>query len=47
LMGIVALLIHSVVDFNLQILSNALFFIVLLSFPYLVGSRGGNRYRKP
>lgn len=47
LMGVVALLIHSVVDFNLQILTNALFFIVLLSFPYLVGSRGGNGYRKP
>jgi hypothetical protein len=40
LMGIVALMIHSFVDFNLQIFSNSLFFIIILLIPYLVGSRG-------
>lgn len=47
LMGIVALMLHSLVDFNLQIFSNSLFFILLLSFPYLVGSRGNQATRKP
>jgi len=45
LMGIVALMIHSFVDFNLQIFANALFFMTILSIPYLAGSRGnGNNY---
>ncbi len=47
MMGIVALMIHSLVDFNLQIFSNALFFIVLLSMPYLVGSQSSQVRRKP
>jgi O-antigen ligase len=42
LMGVVALMIHSVVDFNLQIPANALMFIVVLSLPYLVGTRSGS-----
>ena len=41
LMGIVALLLHSAVDFNLQIFSNGLLFIVIIAIPYLVGSRPG------
>ena len=35
IMGIVAILIHSSVDFNLQIPSNALLFMVLLAFAWL------------
>ncbi|MDD2684787.1 MAG: O-antigen ligase family protein [Gallionella sp.] len=40
LMGVVALLIHSTVDFNLQNTTNGLLFIVVLSIPYLVGAQG-------
>lgn len=36
LMGVVELLIHSSVDFNLQNLTNAALFLVVLSLPYLV-----------
>jgi hypothetical protein len=42
LMGIVALLLHSGVDSNLQFLANLLIFIVILAIPYLVGSRAGS-----
>ena len=35
LMGIVSLLIHGTVDFNLQNPANAMLFLILLSFPYL------------
>jgi len=38
LMGGVALLLHSIVDFNLQIPANAMAFLVVLTLPYLVGS---------
>jgi O-antigen ligase len=44
LMGIVALMIHSFVDFNLQIFSNSLFFLIILSIPYLVGSRSSRNH---
>ncbi|WP_081908900.1 O-antigen ligase family protein [Ferriphaselus sp. R-1] len=36
LMGVVELLIHSSVDFNLQNLTNAALFLVVLSLPYLI-----------
>ena len=36
LMGLISLLIHGAVDFNFQIPANALLFIVILSFPYLI-----------
>lgn len=35
IMGIIAILIHSTVDFNLQIPSNAVLFMVLLAMPWL------------
>jgi len=34
-MGVLAIMIHSSVDFNLQIPANALLFMVLLSFPWI------------
>lgn len=36
LMGMIALLIHGVVDFNFQITANAMLFIIVMSFPYLL-----------
>lgn len=36
LMGVVALFIHGLVDFNLQIPANAMMFLILLSIPYLL-----------
>lgn len=45
LMGMVALMIHSFVDFNLQILANGMLFVVILTLPYLVGSRPGSNQR--
>lgn len=47
LMGIVALMIHSFVDFNLQILSNSLSFILIISIPYLISNHGSNNNRNP
>ena len=35
LMGIIALLIHSAVDFNLQILANSSIFMLLLALPFI------------
>lgn len=46
LMGLTSLLLHALVDFNLQIPSNALAFVVLMTFPFLVGSRP-TRQRRP
>lgn len=43
LMGTIALMIHSAVDFNLQIPANAMLFLVLLALPYLVGSEPRRR----
>jgi len=43
IMGMTTILIHSFVDFNLQIPSNALFFIVILSFGWV---SAGGRHRK-
>ena len=43
LMGIIALMIHSAVDFNLQIPANAMLFLVIVALPYLVGSEGRRR----
>jgi len=37
LMGILALLQHSTVDFNLQIPANAMLFITIIALPYMVG----------
>jgi O-antigen ligase len=39
LMGMVNLMIHSIVDFNLQLPANAMMFLVVLALPYLVASR--------
>jgi O-antigen ligase len=36
LMGMTSLLLHSMVDFNLQIPANAMLFLILLSLPYLM-----------
>jgi len=36
-MGILALLQHSTVDFNLQIPANAMLFITIIALPYMVG----------
>jgi hypothetical protein len=36
LMGVISLLIHGAVDFNLQIPANAMLFMILLSLPYLM-----------
>lgn len=36
LMGILSILLHSVTDFNLQLFSNALMFVVLLALPFAV-----------
>jgi len=35
IMGIIAILIHSTVDFNLQIPSNAMMFMILLAMAWL------------
>jgi hypothetical protein len=37
LMGVTALMIHSTVDFNLQITSNGMMFLIVMCLPYLVG----------
>lgn len=42
-MGVLAILIHSTVDFNLQMPANALLFMVLLSFPWLGCYRSQNK----
>lgn len=44
MMGIIALMIHSAVDFNLQIPSNALTFMLVLAFGWisLYHDRGGH-----
>lgn len=36
LMGVISLLIHGTVDFNLQITANAMLFVMVLSLPYLL-----------
>ena len=43
LMGIVALMLHSAVDFNLQVAANAMLFLVLVALPYLVDSEPRRR----
>lgn len=35
-MGVIALLLHSAVDFNLQIPANAILFVTILSFPWII-----------
>jgi O-antigen ligase len=45
LMGVISLLIHATVDFNFQNPSNAMLFLILLSFPYLL-SKLGSRSKK-
>jgi hypothetical protein len=40
LMGMTSLLLHSMVDFNLQIPANAILFLILLSLPYLMKVSG-------
>ncbi len=39
LMGILSILLHSLVDFNLQIPANAMLFLVLVALPYLVSAQ--------
>ncbi len=39
MMGVLTLMIHSAVDFNLQNTTNAMLFLVVMSLPYLVGTR--------
>lgn len=41
LMGIVSLLIHAAVDFNFQNPANAMLFMIMLCFPYLMSRRAG------
>jgi len=45
-MGIIALLIHSSTDFNLQIPANAATFVVLCAIAVLAGSHSNTRKRK-
>jgi len=46
LMGIIAILIHSSVDFNLQILANSSIFMLLLAIPFICRHSGNNQGQK-
>ncbi len=47
LMAVIALLIHSAVDFNLQILANSSLFMIVLAIPFITRHLGSKEPRSP